>query len=121
MLEYLAIFGFMVLLCMVGYFLTWVYHEKVRQHVVAKHYQKASSKIWRCNWFAATDERIESLTRRLYLAERNASNASYRINCHITDNKHTKTAKRIALDKERKELEKEELHSREIRGCGDGM
>ena len=121
MLEYLAIFGFMVLLCMVGYFLTWVYHEKVRQHTVAKHYQKAASTLWRLNWFEKTDERIESLTRRLYLAERNASNAGYQISCHVKDNKHTRTAKKIALDKERKELSEEELHSREVRGCGDGM
>ena len=118
MLEYLAIFGFMVLLCMVGYFLTWVYHEKVRQHIVAKHYQKAASKLWRSDWFTKTDERIEELTRRLYVAERNASNASYRINKHITDNKHTKTAKAVKRDKaQKKAVEDADLRC----GGGDGM
>jgi len=121
MLEYLALFGFMVLLCMLGYALTWVYHEKVRQHVVAKHYQKAASKLWIGNWFGKTDERIEALTRRLYLVERKASNTDFSLSMHIKNNKHMQTPKKIALDKERKELAKEELHSREIRGCGDGM
>ena len=58
----------------------------------------------------------------MYVAERDSSNTKYQIRHHVQDNKHTKTAKKVALDKERKALEKEQEHDDRLRGSGtDGM
>ncbi len=117
-LETLAIFGFMVLLFIVGAGLKALYNEIGRVHAVAKDYDDVVCKIWfRRSWFGKADERIESLAHRLYLMERKASNTQYTLSKHITDNKHTKTAKAIKIAKEQKKA----VEEADLRCRGDVM
>ena len=108
MIEYLAIFGFMVMLCLAAGLLTCLYHEIKRVHQVAKHYEAVQSKVWyRKDWFQQYDEKIKECQSRLYRAETKASNAAFTIDHHIRDNKHTQTAKAIKRDKARKQAEED--------------
>ncbi len=65
-------------------------------------------------------ESNSEIRRRLYIVERDGRNACYRIGEHAKNYKHTKTAKKVAIDKERKQVEKEYQHDADVRG-GDGM
>ncbi len=94
-LETLAIFGFMVLLCIAGYLLRVLCHELHRMHVVAKHYDAVQSKVWyREDWFHQYVEKSENLRDRVYRAERDASIAVSMISNHEGHYKHIKKAKK---------------------------
>lgn len=95
-----------------------------RVHRVARdyHYSAPSPESWgEDNLFNKFIDSNSEIRKRLYVAERDSSNAKYRIDHHAKDYKHTKTAKKVALDKERKKIAEEDNHDRDIRGCGDGM
>jgi len=64
---------------------------------------------------------IKRLKDRVYKAERNASNANFKIDMHVKNNKHTLTPYAKKLSMEREEIAKEDNHDRDICGCGDGM
>jgi lipopolysaccharide export LptBFGC system permease protein LptF len=105
----------------------WIGAWSIRLRRVVRDYHETAPKPedvrpWgESNLFQRIVNSSNETKNRLYVAERNASNAKYRIDSHVKDNKHTKTAKKIALDKERKKIAEEDNHDREIRGCGDGM
>ena len=95
-----------------------------RVHRVARDYHESapSPDSWgTSNYFTKLQDGITETKKRLYLAERNSSNATYQIRHHAQDYKHTKTAKKVAIDKERKKAEQEYQHDADVRGCGDGM
>ena len=91
---------------------------------VAKHYYGLGDEFDRMadkNHFVELENKFNGMMNRMYIAERNASNAKYQISCHAKDYKHTKTAKKVKVDKERKQREQEYQHDADVRGCGDGM
>ena len=82
--------------------------ELQRIHRVSKHYHDVADDYWReKNYFSKLGDKVVDSERRMYRAERDASNACFRIDSHVKDNKHTKTAKAIKRDKRRKDLERD--------------
>ena len=88
---------------------------------IASDYRDASQQSSYCNTMLHLVNEVKVLRERLYKAERDSSNAKYRIDHHVKDYKHTKTAKKVAIDKERKKREQEYQHDAGVQGCGDGM
>jgi hypothetical protein len=93
---------------------------------VAKHYHDVydPDEYWATNrnLFSKVKQENTEIKKRLYVAERDGRNACYRIGEHVKDNKHTKTAKAIKRDKDRKKIEEEsKLTHSDLPGYGDGM
>jgi len=101
-------------------FLIWLGTVIKRVHRVSRDYHETAPtpELWgESNYFNCLQNGLTDTKGRLYIAERNGSNACYRIDVHVMDNKHTLTAKAIKRNKERKRLEEETTPDR----CGDGM
>ncbi len=102
--------------------IAWLCVQFKRVYRVARDYHKSAPKLedvrpWgESNYFTRLQNGMNETKNRMYIAERNASNAVLRISKHAKDYKHTKTAKKIAIDKERKALEKERVHDDSVRG-----
>lgn len=107
--------GILILLVAIG-------KELKKIHRVAKHYHETApiSPYGSNNLFKSFVHAHSEIRKRLYVAERDGRNACYRISEHAKDYKHTKTAKKVAIDKERKKREQEYQHDHDVRG-GDGM
>lgn len=109
------------LICLVVWLGIW--SQRLRR--VVRDYHRAAPTYdggWgETNLYQRFIDSNSEIRKRLYIAERNGSNAIYRIGSHAKDYKHTKTAKKVAIDKERKKIAEEDNHDRDIRGCGDGM
>jgi hypothetical protein len=107
------------LICLVVWIGIWT--QRLRRVVRDYHYSAPQPDGWgTSNLFQKFIDSNSEIRKRLYIAERNASNANFKIDMHVKDYKHTKTAKKVAIDKERKALEKERVHDDSVRG-GDGM
>jgi len=85
--------------------------ELKKIHRVAKHYHAVAEDPDRFfgdrNHFFQMDETTIKNQNRLYKVEVAASNARYGLSSHISDYKHTKTAAKVTLDKQRKEMERD--------------
>jgi len=126
-MEFLAVMGAVFLgscgVCLLVWFGIWfkrlcrVVHD---YHVSAPTLE--DMRPWgESNYFKRLQDGLTNTKNRLYIAERNSSNAVYRIGCHVKDNKHTLTPYAKKLKEEREEIAKDDNHDRDIRGCGDGM
>ncbi len=120
LVEVLAWIGAVALTALVITALALMVHCIRNVIKVANDYEDAGEASRYQNTLLYLVTEVKTLRERLYKAEREASNARYRIDSHVTDNKHTKTAKALKRDKERKQLEKEEGH-RNAGSWGDGM
>jgi collagenase-like PrtC family protease len=87
---------------------------------VARDYREALDDSCYLNPLVQMNHELKRLKDRVYKAERDASNANFKIDRHGENYKHTKTAKKVAIDKERKKIEQEYQHDVDVRG-GDGM
>jgi uncharacterized membrane protein len=120
-LDILSLIGFAVVLTGIIALIVWIGGVATKIWRVAKHYHDVydPDEYWATerNLFSKVKQENTDIKKRLYVAERDGRNAIYRIGRHVEDYKHTKTAKKIAIDKERKELEKEHQHDRDVRGC----
>ena len=105
----------------IGFLLYSLSRELARIHRVARAYDSV------CDhgayfesdrdFFQKIDKERKDIRDRVYVAERNGSNADYKIDKHIKDNKHTKTAAAVKRAKKQKTLEED------YKDCtsGDGM
>lgn len=106
--------------------IAWLCVQFKRVYRVARDYHEVAPKPedvrpWgESNYFTRLQNGLTETKSRVYIAERNANNAIYRIGVHVKDYKHMKTAKAIKRDKERKAVEEGCRNKRDFRG-GDGM
>jgi hypothetical protein len=92
-------------------FIIWVCTVIKRVHRVAKDYHETapSPEVYgSSNYISRLQDGLTTTKNRLYIAERNGSNACLRIDHHVRDNKHTLTAKAVKRTQERKRIEKEQ-------------
>ena len=121
--DFLAFIGAALIGASLITLICWLGVQAKRVYRVARdyHYAAPNPDRWGETNLYNKLAKVDSDTRkRLYVAERDGRNACYRIGEHAKNYKHTKTAKKVAIDKERKQMEKERVHDDSVRG-GDGM
>ena len=120
LMDILALVGAAALFALVITGLSMLAHGCRNVLKIARDYRDASEQSSYCNTMLHLVNEVKLIRDRLYTAERDCSNARRDIRMHIQDYKHTKTARKVAIDKKRKQAEQEYRDENNYRG-GDGM